>query len=152
MGVHFWRQTDLGCRHMPRRRGKPRLRRSFALPEPGFPRDHVIPEKFSLGLQRLAGRAKAQCISVLRCQWGCTSCSRRTTGLGVAATCRGTGKPRLRRSFALPAPGLTYPKILSSLPDCGLSDAPLKLPGVFADQKGELLCHLEIEGTVQRFL
>jgi hypothetical protein len=62
------------------------------------------------------------------------------------------GKPRLRRSFALPAPGLTYPKILSSLPDCGLSDAPLKLPGVFADQKGELLCHLEIEGTVQRFL
>ena len=101
-----------------------------------------------------SGRAKAQCIFCLTMSMGVHIVFETNERLdwGVPPHAEGRGKPRLRRSFALPAPGLTYPKILSSLPDCGLSDAPLKLPGVFADQKGELLCHLEIEGTVQRFL
>ena len=89
-----------GCHHMPRRCEKPRLRRSFALPEPGFPAEprpkNVIPEGANLSpyLSRQGfPRGPALKMSSLRVH----SCSRQTTDHGGCHHMpRRRGKPRLR--------------------------------------------------------
>ena len=95
---------------MPRRCEKPRLRRSFALPAPGFPAGprakNVIPSQMVARLTT-SGRAKVwRVFSVLRCQWGanCIRGKRLIIG-GCHHMPRRCEKPRLRRSFALPEPG-----------------------------------------------
>jgi hypothetical protein len=75
-----------GCRRWAGQPGKPRLRRSFALPEPGRCVDLPVrsPPRNKLGRPR---RRLPECMGGRR-RWAGQR-----------------GKPRLRRSFALPAPG-----------------------------------------------